>query len=406
LDAGASIASNTDGGLSADGDGGDSGVSSGSGADGVEAVKLVDAAESASRRADADTDGGATACRLVRGPIALPLRGPATLVARGEMIDALQDDDGHPHSLAFSAPPVPAAAAPLAEGLEAGTNKGTSLACAIAGEKVFCPDGAGDLHRTTVAGDSDRVVANIRPGSRVGAAVLAGTHTLYAYLASRRTSEGWVSEAWLGIDEAAPVKLSEDGAGATSLALAARGSAVLALTVDARTALTAMHVRELRYEGGLRLGEDAVVFVGGPGDRRTAGALLVPASGPAWALLPIGKDVATFGLALVRLEDPPRVDEPTFWSMYPNGLDPAPVATALGSAARWVARVRPQAAEPGAVRVLEVGELRDDGVFTARGVIRATGNPTFASVAIDARGALWVAWVDGAGSWVERMACK
>jgi hypothetical protein len=322
------------------------------------------------------------------------------------MVDALQNDDGHPRVLAFSAPPVPASATPVPEGPDGGPNKGTTLACALAGEKVFCPDGAGDLHRTTLAADSDKVVANARVGSRVGAAVLAGAHTAYAYLASRRTSEGWVSEAWLGVDDTAPVKLSEDGSGATSLALASRGSSVMALTVDARTALTAMHVRELRYEGGLRLGEDVVVFVGGPGDRRTAGALLVPASGPSWALLPIGKDVSTFGLALVRVEDPPRVDEPTFWSMYPNGLDPAPVATPLGGAAGWVARVRPEAAEPGAPRVLEVGEVRGEGEFVARGLVHTTGNPTFDSIVVDARGALWVAWVDGAGSWVERMACK
>src|SRR5262249_20799214 len=150
---------------------------------------------------------------------------------------------------------------------------------------------------------------------------------------------------------------------ANSFALAARGASVLALTIDARTALTAMHVREIRYDGHARLGEDVVVFVGGPGERRTAPALLVPTSGPVWGLLPIAKDVGTFGLALVRFEDPPRVDEPTFWSIYPNGLDPAPVAATPGNGAEWVARVRPAAAEPGAPHVLEMGEVRGEGEF-------------------------------------------
>jgi hypothetical protein len=122
--------------------------------------------------------------------------------------------------------------------------------------------------------------------------------------------------------------------------------------------------------------------------------------------LPIAKDVGDFGLALVRFEDPPRVDEPTFWSIYPNGLDPAPVAAAAGNGAQWVARVRPGAAEPDAPRVLELGEVRANGEFVARGLVPTSGDPAFVSLALDARGALWLGWVDPSGSWVERMACK
>jgi hypothetical protein len=323
------------------------------------------------------------------------------------MIVALQNEDGHPRVVAFSAPPVSLSTlAAVREPLDAAASKGTGLPCVAAGETVFCPDGSGGVHRLKMTGEDDKVVASSRVGTRVAAALLAGTHTAYSYLASRQTSEGWVSEAWLGVDDVAPVRLSEDGSGATSMALAARGSSILALTIDARTALTAMHVREIRYEGRARLGEDVVVFVGGPGERRTAPALLVPPSGQAWGLLPISKDVGTFGLALVRFEDPPRVDEPTFWSIYPNGLDPAPVAAAAGSGADWVARVRPGAAEPGAARVLEIGEVRGSGEFVARSSVSTSGDAAFVSLALDPRGALWVTWVDPSGSWVERMTCK
>ena len=58
--------------------------------------------------------------------------------------------------------------------------------------------------------------------------------------------------------------------------------------------------------------------------------LAVAPDGPSWSLLPIAKDVGSFGLAIVRLDEPPRVDEPVVWSMYPNGLDPAPIAAASG----------------------------------------------------------------------------
>jgi len=315
------------------------------------------------------------------------------------------DDDGRPRIVSLPAGPLPASASAVREPAAGGANAGLAIPCAIAGARTFCPDRTGAVHRVTAVGE-DRIVASSRAGTRVAAGVLGGTHTGLAYLASRKTSEGWVSEAWLAVDDDVPLRLSEDGSGATALAVAQRASSLLALTVDARSALTAMHARSVAYDNGLRLGEDMVVFVGGPGDRRTAAALALPATGPAWALLPIAKDVGSFGLATVRLDDPPRVDEPVVWSMYPNGLDPAPVAAISAAGRTWVARVRPRAADPSSPLVLELGELAADGGFVVRDVLATTGTPRDVALAHDAHGALWVAWVDPSGSWVERLACR
>jgi hypothetical protein len=239
-----------------------------------------------------------------------------------------------------------------------------------------------------------------------------------------------VNEAWLEVDDAAPVRISEDGSGATSMVLASRGSSLLALMVDARVALTAMHARSIGYESNVQIGEDVVVFVGGPGDRRTGPALAVPPAGIAWALLPIGKDVGNFGLAVVRLDAPPRVDEPVAWSLYPNGLDPAPVAAVAtvaiakrkkgakaeekappsaetGAETRlWVARVRPQSSEPTALRVLELGLLQDDGTFLPRDIVATSALMSDVALVGDARGAMWIAWTDASDSWLERLACR
>jgi hypothetical protein len=278
--------------------------------------------------------------------------------------------------------------------------------CAVAGDVAFCPDPTGAVHRARVTGEDDRVVASSRPGSRVAAAAFAGAHAALAYLASRQTSEGWVSEAWLAIDDDLPVRLSEDGSGATAVDLASRGASLLALTIDARTALTAMHARSVAFEHPARLGEDAVLFVGGPGDPRTAATLAVSTAGPAWALLPIAKDIVDFGLATVRIDDPPRVDEPVVWSMYPNGLDPAPIASASGAGRTWVVRVRPGAAAPGAPQILEDGDLGADGAFAPRAVLPTADAPGDVSLALDSHAALWVAWMDSSGSWLERLACR
>ena len=216
-----------------------------------------------------------------------------------------------------------------------------------------------------------------------------------------------MSEAWLAVDDEAPVRLSEDGSGATSITLAARGPSVLAVSADVRSALTALHVRPVTFETRARLGEDIVVFVGGPGERRTTPTIAIPETGPAWALLPLAKDVADFGVAHVRVDDPPKVDSPVVWSMYPNGLDPSPVAASVRGATTWIARVRPRSAGPGAQRLLELGTLSAEGTFAARDVLPdASGKTTAVNLLADSQGALWVAWVDGTGSWLERVACR
>ena len=81
----------------------------------------------------------------------------------------------------------------------------------LAGDHVFCADRTGAVHRTSRDGAGDCLVASSRTGSRIAAAALGGSHTALGYLASRQTSEGWVSEAWLAVDDEAPVRLSEDG---------------------------------------------------------------------------------------------------------------------------------------------------------------------------------------------------
>jgi hypothetical protein len=356
-------------------------------------------------------DGGASRCRLVRGPIGLPIKGAVALVAHDDVVDAVLDDDGRPRVVTWEAAPLAsaraAAPAPSLEPPPGDVVPGLTVPCAVAGEQVFCPDRKGTVRRSALDGGGDvRDVASGRAGTRVAAGLLGGSRAAFAYLASRQTSEGWVSEAWIEVGDDSPVRLSEEGSGATSVAFAQRGASILALLVDARSALTAMHARPVAFDGGLRLGEDVVVFVGGPGDRRTGAAPAVSATGAGWALLPISKDVGAFGLAVVRLEDPPRVDEPTIWSMYPNGLDPAPIAAVVDHGQSWVARIRPGTQLPASPRVLEIGTIDGGGAFEPAALIATNGSPSDVALTADAHGGLWAAWVDPAGSWGVRLACK
>jgi hypothetical protein len=141
--------------------------------------------------------------------------------------------------------------------------------------------------------------------------------------------------------------------------------------------------------------------------------------------------MATFGLAVVRLDRPPRVDEPVVWSMYANGLDPAALAAAMdgtsaeggvvkrgdgtsaeggvvssGEGLTWVARIVPRGPEPSAPRVLELGQVDSQGAFLTSGTLSTADNPGDVALAIDSRRAIWVAWVDRKGAWIDRLICR
>lgn len=355
-------------------------------------------------------DAGASSCRLLYGPALQAWRGPAAIHAGKDTVDVVFNDEGKPRALSVAIAPLPAkpaASTPVSPPPPPAAIASASYPpCAFGGAFVFCANKAGEVSRSPRAGGTAKVVGAARSGTRIDATAIGGDHSLMAYLASRKTTEGWTSEAWAVVDESPPVRISEDGSGATALDLAPRGTTVVAMMLDARSALTPVHARELTFADKLDIGKDAVVFVGGPPERHTASTIATPAGGGAgWVLLPIAKDIATFGMAAIHVDEPPKVDSPMVWSIYPNGIDPAPIAATQGRSPMYVARVRPVAPEPGAAKGLEIGRLGESGVFTSYGFVSTTGAVTDVAIDVDAAGGVWLVYGDGAGTWVERRAC-
>jgi hypothetical protein len=289
--------------------------------------------------------------------------------------------------------------------LEGAPERVSSPPCAVAGAYVFCMDAAGAIHRTWRAGGADVVVARGRPGTRIGAEVVGGSHAVVAFLMERPVSIGIVREAYAVVDESPPVRISEDGSGASSVTLLQRGSSAIAMLVDARSAMTPVHARALDWKDGeLAVGPDAVLFVGGGAETHTSGVVASSAGGASFVLVPVSGETG-FGMAAVRLDDPPAVDAPTAWSMYPNGLDPAPIAATTGVSPIRVARVRPVDARPDSPRGVEIGKLDDKGAFTPHGLLSTTGRVSSVAVAVDTIGTLWIYYTDASGSWLERRVC-
>jgi hypothetical protein len=283
---------------------------------------------------------------------------------------------------------------------------GIAWACADTDKHVYCMDAQGRIERRARAGtDAPRLVASGRPGTRIAAADVAG-HEVVLFLDNRKTSEGIVMQAFASIDGAAPARVSEDGAGATSVDVAPRGKAGIIAYVDARGAMAPVHARSLvdRY-GALELGKDAVVFLGGAPDPFVAG-VLATAGDRAYFLLPIAKEASTFGMAIVTIDDPPRDDEPVTWSMYRAGLDPAPIAATRGAGPIRVARVQPRAIGLGVPRDLELGTITAQATFATYGFI--TENSAVARLAIygGSDGKVRVARADArGGTLVDTLRC-
>jgi hypothetical protein len=281
--------------------------------------------------------------------------------------------------------------------------KSTIPACAAAGDVFFCPDPSGAIHRSRGTPETDAVVAKGRAGTDVAGALLAGA-PLVAYLADRVTTEGLVREAWVALEGAAPVRVSEDGNGATYVDLAPRGDALIALTIDARVAMTPAHVRILSLEGGkLKVGKDAVIFVGGAAERHNAGVLATGPGGTAFALIPVSEDAFRFGMAAIAIDDPPVDDSRVVWSFYPNGLDPAPVAATRGDGTMHVARVRPKNDKPEAPNVLELGNLEATGGFRPTCVAAESTFVKDVELVQGRQKSLWVFYRTPAGSYLARV---
>ncbi len=339
------------------------------------------------------------------------MRGPALLVASGERVELVFNNDGRPFAVTFPAGLIDSSSKPTPQKLADTGPLAGYPACARGGAFYFCADKTGNVRRSPVSGNAagsagGDVFASSRAGTRIDAVTLTGDHALLGYLYTGKTTEGFVTEAWAKLDDEPAVRVSEDGTGATTLDLAPRGAGALAMTIDTRSALTAVHARSLTSEGGkLGMGPDEVVFIGGPPEHATTGILGAAAAGVAWALVPLAKDATNFGTAIVRVDDPPRVDAPVTWSLYPNGLDPAPLVATQGKSPIRVARVRPQASEPTSPRILELGRVDGEGTFTSLGIVGTDGRPRDLAVDVDTHGALWLYYTDAAGGWVERRMC-
>jgi hypothetical protein len=387
----------------------------------------------ASSSAQALSDAGAgLTCRSL-GRAAVPYLGPAQLVERDAQLLVVINESGGPGVLRMPIPPADVALTPSPFGSVV-ERRGFSPSCEVSGPYVYCADAAGSLTRASLANlggtrgsvpplTLQRGVAKVLAGSRFAAARTPDGQTVLAFLRQRQAQEprdAGLTEAWAQVDGEPPVRLSEDGNGATSIALESTTTGVRALYLDGRSAMTPVHLRAFTFTAprpgasSVVLQADAVIHIAGPAEpsTRISWVPLGPAAKAAVtsvALLPSAADALRFGLfawTLPAVVPPAFAASPTF-SLYPNGLDPAPVAATSHRSQElaWVVRVRPESVAPTATHVAELGTVDGAARVQPLLVLGAVGAGAHVSVLEDTTGAVWTLRGDATQSMLERWRC-
>lgn len=345
-------------------------------------------------------DAGAGSCKVLYGPTEMPFRGTAALGQEGARLAIVANDSGRPKDFGF---PVPPLSPPVPPQRTLSFEPMLYPPCELAGKTAYCVGRGGTVKRFFQG--AERELAKGRSSTRIAAAPLGETHSLVAYLVEKVTSEGLTIHANVVLDDGEPVRLSEEGSGATQLALVPAGEKVVALYLDARTAMTPVHARELTVKDGkLVLGTDAVLTVGGPAER---GVMLAAGrrDNDVFALVPMPSDVTAFGMTTLKVPSPPKEDVASKLSPYLNGIDPAPIAASRSGTRVYIARVVPEGPEVGAPRALELGHLDQDTSFVSHGLVARGVRITDVAVHEDTAHTAWVLYGDAAHTWLSRFAC-
>ncbi|MGC4068949.1 MAG: hypothetical protein QM784_30750 [Polyangiaceae bacterium] len=167
--------------------------------------------------------------------------------------------------------------------------------------------------------------------------------------------------------------------------------------------MSPLHARRVVFEKGrAKLGPDVVPWVAGTAQPLTE-IDSVSDLGDSWALLPIERDATRFGLARVSIGEYPKMDAQVHWREYPNGLEPAVVATGHLCSKPVVLYARPSSAAPRATQELHLSGIGEAGLGPSVVLATSRGFADASLAGLD-DGAL-VVYVADRRTWARRLRC-
>jgi hypothetical protein len=228
---------------------------------------------------------------------------------------------------------------------------------------------------------------------------------LVAYIA-RPTGPDDPARAKLWVEgRAEPVNLNDDLSSAHSVALAATPEGLVALFLEARTGMSSIHQRTLRFPTPTEpsLGPDRIIWVGGPSRPSTELVARGADTSHVTALLALERDATHFGL--IQLDAPLLETAPLelSWLLYENGLEPSPFAALRLCGRDVIALARPSSAAPSAPQELALIDMSLEQPQVAAIVARSKAFFEI-SLASAGRGALLV-YVADHRTWARTLHC-
>jgi hypothetical protein len=199
--------------------------------------------------------------------------------------------------------------------------------------------------------------------------------------------------------------LTEELSSASSVQLLGTPRGVVAIYLEARTGMSSLHLRRLEVtpQRQVSLGEDRIVWVGGPSRSTTEFLAQSADSSSLLGLMALERDITHFGLLTLRvpLSDSSAQTEPD-WLLYENGIEPAPFAGMELCGRRWVALARPSTAEPHAPQELV---LIDQQRQAAPAIVLARAAAFFEVSLWSAGDAALLAYVSSQRTWGRSLRC-
>jgi hypothetical protein len=226
------------------------------------------------------------------------------------------------------------------------------------------------VRRARKGGPLEVLAENARLGTRTSVLTAAGRDVV-AYIAE--VDQKPLAHVWSqkGSSRSEIVQITPEGASASSVALVEGAPHPRAVVLAGRYGMSPVHVRRIRTTARqLTLEPDEVIWVG-PGSHvlTEIHAQGLP-NDHAVAFLPTARNFNDFGLAQLSILPEGGELKDVGWYIYPNGLDPAPVATAKICGKHYVLYARPTEARPRSPQELHLAEISGnapkDGEIIAR----------------------------------------
>jgi hypothetical protein len=274
---------------------------------------------------------------------------------------------------------------------------------AIAGGYAYWIRGRALLRRPLRGGgEPEELARDAREGTRVAAALVGKpAKAVVAYISE--AGEELVARLWL--EGGKRLLLTPDGSQATSVNLVPSEDDLLAVMLEGRTSMSPVHARRLLLRGKLpNIGEDVVVWVAPPAQALSEIASLPAAKGGCSSFVTLERTVTDFGLAYFQIGRDPVMDVKVNWLDYPNGINPAPVATGEACGEPVVVFARPSEARPHAPQELHLAKVKGAGLEPSEVIARSRA---FNSISLSAvKGGVLVSWTADFRTWARTAFCK